>query len=78
MHGQVEAVADLAPVQPIQTFWRAAVASHELLPPGVFAQGNAVGFDGLSVIDQLQLMGGFEHQHFVDDFAVQGFQGGGL
>jgi hypothetical protein len=33
---------------------------------GVFAQGNAVGLDRLAVVDQLQLMGGFEDQDFLD------------
>ncbi|MCY1415625.1 hypothetical protein D9M71_311160 [compost metagenome] len=78
VHRQVETVADLAPVDPVEAFRGALVAFHQLRPLGTLAQGNAIGFERLAVIDQLQLMGRLENQDFLDDLAVQGFHGRSL
>ncbi len=66
----------LAPVDPVQAFRGAAGRPRiSLWPLGVFAQGNAGSLDRLAVVDQLQLMGGLEHQDFFDGFAAQGLHG---
>lgn len=77
VHGQVEAVAGLAPVYPVEPLWRAAVTLDQLVALGVFTQGNTVGLERLAVVDQLQLVRGLEHQDFFDGFTAQGLHRGG-
>ena len=78
VHCQVEAIADLAPVHPIETFWRAFVTLHQFWALGMLAQGYAIGLERLAIIDQLQLVSGFQDQNFFDDSAIQGFRNGSL
>ncbi|MNY63147.1 hypothetical protein D3C86_2000660 [compost metagenome] len=66
MHGQVEAITDFAPVNPVQPFGCALVALEHLGTGRALAQGNAIGLEGFAGADQLQLAGGFDHQYFFD------------
>ncbi|MCY1461290.1 hypothetical protein D9M71_789320 [compost metagenome] len=66
VHRQVVAVALLAPVDPVETFWRALVAFAQLGPLGLLAQGDAIGLERGAATDQLQATLGLEHQDLVD------------
>ncbi len=71
VHGQVVVLAGFAPVDPVQAFWGALITFTQLWPLGLFAQGDAVGFDHFATADELQLMGRFEHQDLVDALRVE-------
>ncbi|MNZ88007.1 hypothetical protein D3C78_1068870 [compost metagenome] len=66
MHGQVVAITLLAPVDPVQTFGGTFVTFTQLGALGLFAQGNAVGFQWRAATDQLQASFRLDHQDLLD------------
>ncbi|MCY1180459.1 hypothetical protein D9M73_209040 [compost metagenome] len=71
VHGQVELVAGLAPVDPVEAFRSALVAFAQLGTGWNLAKGNAVRLEDVATIHQQQLAFRFHYQDLVDGLATQ-------
>ncbi|MOA51583.1 hypothetical protein D3C78_1747520 [compost metagenome] len=71
MQGQVELVAGLAPVDPVEALGGAHVALAQLGAHRLLAQGDAVGLEDIAAVHQQQLALRFHHHDLVDGLAAQ-------
>ncbi|MNG26426.1 hypothetical protein D3C84_1114190 [compost metagenome] len=78
VQGQVEPVAGLAPVDPVEAFRGAMVALADLGPAGLLAKGDAIGLEHVASVHQQQRALRFHHQDLVDGFATQRRRSAGL